>query len=109
MKLYHVTPGRNMTRILHEGITPDKSTGRRKVVWLCTYRRLMWALAHIAEHHQVKIDDLVVFSVFTNRIETKRTAWDGVFTSDVLVKVLDVQPASYYVVEYEEMMTDEHN
>lgn len=59
---YHVTPRKNKTYILENGLIAETAVGEMQVVWLCDHPQVMRTFAHVAT--QKKTWNLVVFPVF---------------------------------------------
>lgn len=82
MHLYHITPRKNLLSILAAGLTPKAAKGRRKVVWFCSASKVVWALHHLAIHHDLDISELAVLcvEVFPGEVSRQRK---GIYCSTV--------------------------
>lgn len=58
MKLYHVTPTRNINSILARGLLVKKSKTANKCIWLVMRSRLDWAIEHVAARHNVPTSEV---------------------------------------------------
>jgi hypothetical protein len=64
-------------------IRPDLSTGKRKVVWLVDWEHVPYAVFHVAQRHNLKIDDLRIIQVKLHiGFRAKDTRWEGVYTTE---------------------------
>ncbi len=80
--LFHVTTRYRLDLICAKGLDPDKSTGRRKVIWLVDGSMLAWAIAHCSTRHQVGVEQLRVIKTLFMDANLKRTRWTGVYNVD---------------------------
>lgn len=83
--LYHWTTALALPSIAEGGLDPSYATGKRKVVWMASEAKAMWACAHAAMHQKVSPDMMVCIRVRTDHLELMRTAWDGVKVSPVVI------------------------
>lgn len=72
MILYHATPKRNLDSIKRNGINPDFSKGKEKVIWYHTKAKRHWAILHTQKRHKVHIDDIAIITVQITRSKLKR-------------------------------------
>jgi len=104
MFLYHVTPKYNRQSIMTKGVDPNYSQGRRRLIWVCEWERLTWALAHISAHQSCAVDVLLVCIVGLDLREVKRTSILGVYTYHKAAPVLEVKSAVELLGGLEELM-----
>ena len=80
MKMRHVTPSRNLTSILKEGLDPVYAVtpSDKKYVWLHTPRQTPWAVRHTSRRKQVSENEVVILAVTVPRTWLSR-AWPGVW------------------------------
>ena len=77
MILYHATPRKFLQSIKAEGLQPNRSTGKRKAIWLHTASKRAWAILHTQRRHDT--DDVVVLTVkVSGRQLTHR--WRGLWS-----------------------------
>jgi hypothetical protein len=105
-RLYHVTPGKNSASIHEFGLLPAKSTGKRKVVWMCEYRRLTWAFAHISAKKAIPVSEMVVCVANVETLSLSRTRWPEVFVSHSIVPVYAILTAKDMLREIEAFMRE---
>ena len=72
--LLHVTVRRNLPSIYRRGIDRRLSCGARAGCWFCSSRLREWAIAHVAERHEVPVADVVVIRVNVPRAKLVRRA-----------------------------------
>lgn len=92
--IYHVTPILNIDSIELKGLRPEMSQGRANVVWMCQYKALTWAIAHVALRRKCKPSDLMVCSCIMYEEEMIRTRWSGIWQTRSIVV-----PVAYQSVE----------
>ena len=80
MKLYHATPKANLQSIKANGLDPNHSRGKEKVIWLHTASRREWAILHTARKKRVGFDEIVIIAVDVPRMKLKRR-WRGLWTT----------------------------
>lgn len=78
--LYHVSPKDNLDSIYERGILPEKSRGKKQLIWLVDEQRLPWALAHCSVQHDCKVSDLMILRVVAGDKHVKRTRLSGIYT-----------------------------
>jgi hypothetical protein len=61
--LLHVSPRRNLQSIYKHGVSPAFAAGARAECWFCSPSLRAWAIAHVAERHEVDPRDVVVVRV----------------------------------------------
>lgn len=83
---YHLTPYRNIRSILERGLLCKKSRSPIRRIWLCTSKRIGWALKHIAIHHGVDQSELVLCQVVAYRKNLIRVR-HGIYASYEDLKV----------------------
>ena len=79
--VYHWTHKRNLRSILKRGLCPTYSEGKRETLWVCTLKRIAWALGHAAQHHGWDADEMICLAVMVKRDVLKRTALPNVYTT----------------------------
>ena len=88
MTLYHATPRKFLSTIEAEGLDPQKSTGKRKEVYLHTASKRAWAVLHTQRRH--KTHDIVLIKVEVPRSKLTRR-WSGLWSCAVpITKFEDV-------------------
>jgi len=60
-KLYHFPPRANAANITRLGLRIDFHRGPTPAIWLCGFRMLSWALAHIRAKYQLPRDQIVCY------------------------------------------------
>lgn len=85
MRLYHVTPARNVASIRKEGILLRYARCTPAILWLSTRSHLERRMAHVRERHGVS--DVAVLYVSVER-ETVLHRFPGTWTSQ-----FDIPPA----------------
>ena len=80
MKLYHATLKSNLDSIRENGINPEFSKGKDKVIWLHTASRTHWAIAHVQKRHKVNLSEVVIITVNVPRSKLKRR-WRGLWST----------------------------
>ena len=80
MKMRHVTPSRNLTSILREGLDPVYAVTEsdRQYVWLHTPQKTPWAVRHTSRRKVVSEPEVVILEVTVPRTWLSR-AWPGVW------------------------------
>ena len=76
--LLHVSVRRNLASIWKLGISPAFSQGARAECWFCSRSKRAWAVAHVAERHDVPLSEVVVFRVSVPRarlVPRRRGVW----------------------------------
>jgi hypothetical protein len=63
VRRFHVTPWRTLWDIYREGLKCSKSRGAKHTIWLCDETALLWALNHVADHHDVRFSELLLLLV----------------------------------------------
>jgi len=99
-RLYHVTISSLAPQIWQEGLDPERSTGRAKVVWLASEKQLLWAIAHVARKHHCLISELSVFTVKISERRLVKTRWRGVWQCVVTVPPHAEVPARFHIDDY---------
>jgi len=89
-KLYHWTHCTNINSIGLKGLDPIFATGNRRVVYGVARERIAWALGHIAAHHGVSPDELVLMLIITDHNEWKKTGSPLVWCTESIVKPCDL-------------------
>jgi len=79
MRLYHVSPVRNLESIYHKGILLEFSCQFPQVTYLCTRRKVKDLISHMAIRHQVEVNEIAVFTVEIVKFNLKKTPWNGVY------------------------------
>lgn len=80
MRLYHVTPATNADSIQRRGLLVAKAQKPAdRCIWLCTSKRILWALRHVIELH--KTTALTVFEVEVPRSQLIKVGghYDGLW------------------------------
>ena len=72
MQLYHATPKANLDCIRREGLDPNRSQGKLKVVWLHTQSRRDWAILHTSMRHKCDISEVAIIEVNVPRSKIRR-------------------------------------
>lgn len=99
--LYHVTPHKNITPIMHEGLLPEKSQGKRALVWLVTPDAIPWALAHCSLRHNCKTSDLSILRVNLTEDKITRTRWKFAFVcKDKIFPVSHISAREYAINQH---------
>ena len=80
MRLYHATPKANLENIKANGLDPNRSKGKEKVIWLHTASRREWAILHTARKKRVGFDDIVIIAVDVPKSKLRRR-WRGLWTT----------------------------
>ncbi len=88
--LLHVTVRRNLPSIYRRGIDPRFSRGARAECWFCSSRLREWAIAHVAERHEVPVADVVVIRVNVPRAKLVRRATGKWTCAGVVRSILSV-------------------
>jgi len=78
--LFHVTHADNVQRIKRYGLETAFARGRKRI-WLCTEKRLAWALNHVPASHGHRSEEYVILQVFVPSSDLRR-ARKGIFTTD---------------------------
>jgi len=107
MRLYHVSPAKNYEYIFWGGLQPSFALGARKVVWLVTRDKVVWALAHVSARHSVSVDELGVFVVDASLADIRRTRWAHVFTCERRIEVARMDEVGEYLDERGEDVSPE--
>lgn len=97
--LFHITTRDNLKNIVRDNqIKPDLSTGKKKVVWLVDWERVPYAVFHVAQRHNVKIDDLRIVKVKLHvGFRPKATRWEGIFTTEAPCTPCNLMTATYWL------------
>jgi hypothetical protein len=53
-RLYHITPSRNVSGILRDGLLLAHAQGRTPAIWLCARTLVPWAIQHVRRRHGVQ-------------------------------------------------------
>lgn len=72
---YHWTPSSNLVSIARNGLDPEHARGKLQVVWCCESSRVAWAVGHVARHHEVSPDDMVLIRIRVDGLPTRPTSW----------------------------------
>jgi hypothetical protein len=99
-RLHHVTPYVNLASIVEKDLLPSFARGKRKVVWLCALRNLMWAVSHTSVNHAVSADLLSVVDVEVDFDRLKMTRWQGIYTAEFPVEVVTIWTAADAINRY---------
>lgn len=83
--LYHWTTAIAIPSIAESGLDPSYAQGKRKVVWMASEARAMWACSHAAMHQRVSPDQMVCLRVRVSGLTLSRTAWGGVEVSGRII------------------------
>jgi hypothetical protein len=83
--LYHVTLKTNIESIYDNGLQPHLATGKEAKTWLVSEEKLLWAIAHCANRHNVLISNLAIIPVHAIPAKISNTQWQGIYTSTVLL------------------------
>jgi len=98
MRLFHITPERNLDDYSQFCIDPSCSQGAREISWFVDQHRVEWALAHCSIRHKVKVDELAIIEVMVVDLrDFNRTRWQGVYTTDQVNYALVVIPAVVWI------------
>ena len=60
VRVYHITPRRNLDSIRMHGIDPRYSQGDLRAVWFVAGCKIRWALLHCAKRHSVSRAQLII-------------------------------------------------
>lgn len=93
LKLYHVTREANVPSILSLGVSPAFALGNMRAVWYVDSSRLSWAIAHVSDNTGLSVAELYVCHVLAAHEAFKRTRLPGVFTSQQILFVWQVDRA----------------
>lgn len=74
---YHWTPRHSLDSIRTHGLDPAYARGRLSVVWCCSEERVLWAVGHVARHHEVSPDDMILLRLTVDGIPTRPSSWAG--------------------------------
>jgi hypothetical protein len=102
--LYHVTPQANFDSIMEFGVSPAYAETRIKCVWLCDDQHLAWAMAHVSEKRDVSVLRLLVCVLAAPKIQLRRTKWAGVFQCLTALYPTNVDHASRFLRDEENVM-----
>ena len=94
--LYHVTIGGNLDSIWADGIDPHYSKGKFEAAWYVSKERLLWAVLHVVDRHDCKLDDIFVIAVSIDWRLMRRTNKTGVHFTKHTFAVETVTPARYF-------------
>lgn len=72
---YHWTPRSNLASIASHGLDPERASGKLRVVWSCEAERVLWAVGHVARHHECAPDDMVLLRIRVDGVPTKPSSW----------------------------------
>lgn len=72
---YHWTPRSNLKSIAKLGLDPSRASGKLRVVWCCEWSRVLWAVGHVARHHESAPDDMVLLRIRIDKVPTKASSW----------------------------------
>lgn len=95
--LFHVTPDYNIESILHRGIDPDRSTGKMKVSWYVSAKRIEWAIIHTCEKKLVYPQQLLVCSVLADKSDITKFFLNGYYFTYTRYQVETVTPAMFFI------------
>lgn len=104
LTLYHVSPQANFDSIMDFGVSPAFAQGRAKVVWMVDAEHMPWALAHVSEKRDIAVLRLLVFTLVCPKPQLRKTAWAGVFNCLTALYPTNVDHASRYLREEEDVM-----
>lgn len=93
LKLYHVTREANIPSIMEHGVNPAFALGNLRASWYVDSSRLSWAIAHVSDNTGLSVSELYVCHVLAAREYFKRTRLVGVFTSQQILFVWQVDKA----------------
>jgi len=94
--LYHVTISSNLDSIWADGIDPHYSKGKFEATWYVSQERLLWAVLHVADRHDCKLDDIFVIAVNIDWRYMRRTNRLGVYYTKHTFTGDTVTPARYF-------------
>jgi len=97
--LYHVTIGSNVDSIWSIGIDPNYSKGKFDASWYVVKDKILWAICHVANRHDCKLDDIFVCAVLVDWKHMRRTNLQGVYYTKQLFHAETFNPASWFVNE----------
>lgn len=90
--LWHVTPAYNYDSIAIYGIEPMRSTGSFNRIWLCQWKGIVGALAHVSARHSVSVDRLICIKVLVKPEEVthfRLSMWTSYINQSRIVRVID--------------------
>jgi len=97
--LYHVTIGSNLDSIWADGIDPHYSKGKFEASWFVASERILWAVLHVADRHDCKLDDIFVIACVIDWKFMRRTNKVGIYYTKQLFNADTVTPARWHVEE----------
>lgn len=95
--LYHVTIGSNVDSIWDNGIDPAYSKGKFDASWYVTKDNILWAILHVADRHDCKLDDIFVCAVLVDWKSMRRTNAPGRYYTKRTFQPETVNPARWFV------------
>ena len=93
MKLYHATPKRNLDSIKAQGLDPNRSQGKEKLIWLHTASRRPWAILHTINRHKCELSEIAIIEINVPRSKIRRR-WRGIWTTATVTELKSVATAS---------------
>lgn len=100
--VFHVTSYEAMVKILDQGaIDPKVSQGKRNVAWYVTRSLIPWAIAHVAQRHDLKIDQMVIMYVKTEWDKLMRSSKNGVYCTYYKLKPYQIDSAPVWLQRQE--------
>lgn len=75
---YHWTSTSNLKSIATSGLDPANARGTLRVVWCCEWERVLWAVGHVARHHETAPDEMVLLRIRIDGLPTKPSSWPRV-------------------------------
>lgn len=95
---YHVTDQATALKIIESGvIDPKFSQGKNPVCWYVSRAMIPWAIAHVAQRKDVGIDQIAIFTVFSDREKVNRSSKRGVYYCAFKMKIVEMHSATIWL------------
>lgn len=100
--VFHITSYEAMVKILDQGaIEPKASQGRRAVAWYVNRNLIPWAIAHVAQRHDLKIDQIVIMYVKADWDMMMKSSKNGVYCTTHKLKPYQIDSAPVWLQRQE--------
>lgn len=89
--LFHVTTYERARRIIDSGfVDPLFSQGKANVSWYTTRNKVTWAIAHVAQRHEVALADMAVITVKIGDAKILKTNRRSLFACKTKLPVVEM-------------------
>lgn len=95
---YHVTTYEAAKGIIDDNcVDPNKSQGKQNVAWYVNRNKITWAIAHVCQRHDCKIEDVAIITVQTPTGGMMKGSKVGTFCTHLKLHPVEMVSASMWL------------